>query len=988
MFDRIVKYTTNYLNSQISVLVKDIILDGKYIEYISVIGYKRDIDLFRRRFAETGGEEYSNIYIQSIGNLIHSGAKDFEKNYRTDVERIEDSEYYEMAISLKSTDKQAVKFVKGDLSAKELEEQVKDLILRTFKNHDFPIKKEWIDTVYGPDFPGHHINMLHSFSGNTSIRLMKIDKYDAYQLYKKIEEAIKDKRIIIGNGEESQELRAVLNSNNRLDKYIERNANVLKEKMTGNFRPLFDPEEDRYSDNLKDIDEYIKYKGLNLYKEQKNFIEAHSRNLDRNKTTIMIGEMGVGKTILSIGTMYAHSGGRPTVNAVMCPSHLVEKWKEEIDKYYPAAKTYIIDNFDHFKEKEEEIFTESNYSKFMLMSKDSIKNMYTEMPTAIYKERHLEKRKRDLQPRMVTDVFVCPKCNNQICNNDGSKVDHKFFKNKTVRNSTCRSCGEKLWSATSENDRTWIRTRHSGFINTDSVESIIREYEISMSHRDLNKKEQKEYDELIDINSIDKRVTRTYPVAKYIKKYYKHKIDYLIADEVHQYEGKDSLQANAFGDLVDSAKKVMCLTGTLLNGYASSLFYLFYKLYPSLMLEKGYKFHDHNKFALDFGVHKEEEDFNTRTRKSRKVSKFHPGVSPKIFTEFVLERAGFITLSELSDNLPSYEEIPMEIDLNREVEENYKEIEDAFIQNKLDGQNITSNDFIRLMSIYPDMPYNNRDITYYNKVTDQNELVYRPKEVKGIPIKSKDVKLLKLIKKKIRDGEKVLVYYNWTNITDTAENISNILKKNDIKHSVLLSSTVNSRRREEWIQNQVEKNDIDVLICNPKLVETGLDLLDFTTIVFYNIAHDIFTVRQSSRRSWRLSQKKPKIEVYFMYYKDTVQEQWLGLMADKFKAAQVAEGRFSEDGLEAMSRFEDVTTQLANNIANKIKPVIEKSSFGNSVGFNIVSLLEDNEEEKNTVIELDDDTKVIKTSDIKQYIYKEKLITNNEALEYFHEIGA
>src|SRR5699024_1908151 len=137
------------------------------------------------------------------------------------------------------------------------------------------------------------------------------------------------------------------------------------------------------------------------------------------------------------------------------------------------------------------------------------------------------------------------------------------------------------------------------------------------------------------------------------------------------------------------------------------------------------------------------------------------------------------------------------------------------------------------------------------------------------------------------------------------------------KSAVLSSSTTTSKNREEWIRKKVENDNIDVLFCNPTLVETGLDLLDFTTIIFYQLGYNIFTMRQASRRSWRLSQSED-IEVYFMYYENTIQEQALSLMATKLQASQAIEGKFSEEGLHAMSNNEDLLTQIANSVVQGI----------------------------------------------------------------------
>ena len=85
-------------------------------------------------------------------------------------------------------------------------------------------------------------------------------------------------------------------------------------------------------------------------------------------------------------------------------------------------------------------------------------------------------------------------------------------------------------------------------------------------------------------------------------------------------------------------------------------------------------------------------------------------------------------------------------------------------------------------------------------------------------------------------------------------------------------------------------------------------------------------MRQASRRSWRLSQDKD-ITVYFLYYSDTTQEATLSLMATKLHAAQSMEGKFSEEGLRAMSDNQDVLTQIASNVVDGIKNTVDQSLF-------------------------------------------------------------
>lgn len=115
--------------------------------------------------------------------------------------------------------------------------------------------------------------------------------------------------------------------------------------------------------------------------------------------------------------------------------------------------------------------------------------------------------------------------------------------------------------------------------------------------------------------------------------------------------------------------------------------------------------------------------------------------------------------------------------------------------------------------------------------------------------------------------------------------------------------------REEWVKSQVKKG-LDVIIANPKLVETGLDLLDFPTLIFHQTGYSVYTLRQASRRSWRIGQERD-VKVYYLFYKGTLQEKALQLMGSKMEASLALEGRFSEEGLLAMTQSEDMSTALA-----------------------------------------------------------------------------
>ncbi|WP_341539217.1 helicase-related protein, partial [Pseudomonas viridiflava] len=100
----------------------------------------------------------------------------------------------------------------------------------------------------------------------------------------------------------------------------------------------------------------------------------------------------------------------------------------------------------------------------------------------------------------------------------------------------------------------------------------------------------------------------------------------------------------------------------------------------------------------------------------------------------------------------------------------------------------------------------------------------------------------------------VLAYSVYTGTRDTTSRIKRVLEQSGLKVAVLRAS-VDTARREDWILDQVDRG-VDVLITNPELVKTGLDLLDFPTIAFMQTGYNVYTVQQAARRSWRIGQKQ------------------------------------------------------------------------------------------------------------------------------------
>jgi hypothetical protein len=89
------------------------------------------------------------------------------------------------------------------------------------------------------------------------------------------------------------------------------------------------------------------------------------------------------------------------------------------------------------------------------------------------------------------------------------------------------------------------------------------------------------------------------------------------------------------------------------------------------------------------------------------------------------------------------------------------------------------------------------------------------------------------------------------------------------------------------------------------------------------MGYNLSTLRQASRRSWRIGQDQP-CRVYYLYYEDTMQERAMALMGKKLKASLTLEGKFSSEGLVALSGDEgSAEMELAKSLAERI-------DFGNA----------------------------------------------------------
>lgn len=772
---------------------------------------------------------------------------------------------------------------------------------------------------------------------------------------------LKDNHISIDGT--SDNVRSKVEDINTIDEYIDNFGQILCDKVTNNFNPLFNPANEELSQEIKDRTSIAAaHSNIFSYTAQENAEEAITRSMEINKHTILSGACGSGKSGMAALAIDAHARKRKHKNyaaLVMCPGTMPKEWYDTISNAIPFSECVMINDLsDIIKLKDKINDSRRKRPIFGIVTYSTAKNGYDVKPAVKYSPS----KKR----------FVCPDCGEPIelfkdilenifsRKSETKKVDAldiDFFE-QTDKNMFCSKCGASLWTAaTKTNIGNWIKITKVGWALKDRVNDIIKSlsdidndnfrYHGNLLRPCDKKKLKTKYNYLRLYESSDKKVAmrlaNNFPIARFIRQHMRKNFDYVICDEAHTVEG-NSLQHQAFSDVIQSCWRSLSLTGTLSNGYASGLFNILFKTQTAKMLKEGFGHNSCSNFVDKYGVteiseesvirpttykyNEEGERVPDKYRVMRQVSfKKKPvaGVSPMIFANYLMNNTVFLKQEDITKELVPYNEIPVGIDMDDELKNRYEEITNIIRTRAIEGTISTNNasrTAIKGMITYLDMmleqPFGLDDI-----VNMDGHVVIESKELDSKKIRNKEQYLIDLCKRKKEAKEKILIYVHWTGKTCIQERLKKVLGDNEIKAEIM-TDKIKMADRQEWVNNK--SKDVDAIIVNPRLVDVGLNLLPYTTIVFYEIGNQLSVIRQSSKRSWRINQTHP-VEVYFMYYKNTVQEQLLGAISQKLKAATAIEGNFSAEGLSSVSGDTDMMNMIASSIVNNESIEIENDGF-------------------------------------------------------------
>ena len=684
--------------------------------------------------------------------------------------------------------------------------------------------------------------------------------------------------------------------------FIQEYQQSITQKVIDTYRPTYQPQNDhnRLPPLLR-----------RPIGKQSETVRGAVHSLGINRGTTIVGEMGTGKTFIAI--VAAHMAGYRRV-LVMCPPHLVQKWKREVEQTLPprlacAAIAKSVTDLQRLKLNHGPARNGNTRTLFTIVSREKAKLSYSWDNQVHWKLPMANGRFIRTQDN---GLLVRPNADRNIATPEGElDIDaaHKWLQ----RIPHCLEC-------------------HKPLVDKEGV---------NLSETDIltSKKRLKCLDcdaPLWGARSHGEPSRNRIALAEYAKKKMKGFFDLFVADEVHEYKSRDSAQGIAAGSSAQLCGKSLVLSGTLMGGYASTLFYLLYRFYPEF--RNRFRYGAESEWIHAYGFYEETikhdshhsiviEDGSVSKRKigGKRSVKEKPGLMPSALFHLI-ENTIFLRLTDVSSDLPPYEEHVITMPMDRTTDETgwsqqsgyqhlYLRIYSKLIEALASGSTRLLSTYLQTLLAYPDGSTKGEDV--YDPATGALIAAVPPlSENRTYP---KEQQLLDLIKSEKDLGRKVLVYVTHTDTRDITGRLAAFLEREGHRTAVLKAGNPKPEDREKWIADQVARGT-DVVVCNPKLVQTGLDLVDFPTIVWFETEYSVYVMRQASRRSWRIGQKRP-VHVYYMTYQDCLQADALKLIAMKMQSSLAVEGELPEDGLSAYGDTHDnLMLSLAKQIAGHLTP--------------------------------------------------------------------
>lgn len=425
----------------------------------------------------------------------------------------------------------------------------------------------------------------------------------------------------------------------------------------------------------------------------------------------------------------------------------------------------------------------------------------------------------------------------------------------------------------------------------------------------------------------------------------------VVVDEAHRIKSGDSMAGQAVRRTFRKAQKILLVTATFSSGTADSFFHLVYPLCREL--RDKYPHNGAFAFAQDYG-------------NVTKDGKVLAGISPEAL-RYIIDATVFVSLEDLGDNvMPKLNEQIVVVDANPEQQELYGRMTKQMTKY---GQSQTGNLTIWALLWYAQSTVLDQshlpEITYHHrqrkKGTNEFELLKTfTYEGFGDEPNPKDVMAVQLVGETLKKNERALVFTTQSDTRSIHSKLHKVFSDAGAKPFVMLSSTP-PLERHAFMKKHVD-GGYNVMQANPKLVQEGINLTDFTDIVFYDVDTSVTVMVQASRRTYRLTQKAPIVNIYYMAYNDTKQVERVYTIAKRSAAMRAFQGGlYTEFDLEMVG--DEGYGALGREFARAVSPADVQKAFDDGQDtfgyahsvYNIPHSRKNYKEHKLKAIELEDE---------------------------------
>jgi len=349
-----------------------------------------------------------------------------------------------------------------------------------------------------------------------------------------------------------------------------------------------------------------------------------------------------------------------------------------------------------------------------------------------------------------------------------------------------------------------------------------------------------------------------------------------IADEAHKAQNGRSDVGTADQRLLSATRYSLALTGTLFGGAASSLFYLLYRRVPEL--RRLYAFSDVVRWVDHYGLWErtwdqskpDEGDWgaSTNIRRWNIRSRELPGIAPAVI-RYLLPITLFGNITDLGYDLPPVNEHVEALEMSGRLEEQYKLVEKGVLSEALSllhefGDPGGLSAWFSACRYRPASAFRSEVIHYEGTKGGGFHFDLPAVITASHPWLPKENRLAEIVRENMAQGRKTLVFVEQSGTRDIRSRLESALdnlvteeahiangrlvKVNEKPRvSILSANDMSPAKREAWIKLNAPL--MDVLIVNPKLIETGLDLVMFSSIVFYETTVSLYTLWQGAPRS-------------------------------------------------------------------------------------------------------------------------------------------